>query len=247
MDELFFIMERTLFLASAFWMGGAAAWAPIAGYLLAPHCRFARRAGDADGCDGSSPAMLRGEFHRKVSMMADEAPTASPPEGALVRPKDASALMSERDRMRLAPVHQLKRKRRSRKIRTAQPVEDKLMPLVPGARQSISDTIIAAYSGDTLETKQRAGEDYWVDPAQAMLDSKARRQAKTRLKRYKRSEFSKDAFKSEKLKDEISAPYKNNIIGYTVLAFGAAAVVFNFFPSLLELPDLAANKFPDVL
>jgi hypothetical protein len=149
--------------------------------------------------------------------------------------------------MRLAPVHQLKRKRRSRKIRTAEPVEDKLMPLVPGARQSVAETIIAAYSGDTLETKQRAGEDYWVDPAEAMLASQAKRRAQTRLKRYQRKELKEDAFKSDKLKKEISAPYKNNIIGYLVLAFGIAAVIFNFFPSLLELPDLAATKFPEVL
>mmetsp|Transcript_9543 Transcript_9543/g.30642 ORF Transcript_9543/g.30642 Transcript_9543/m.30642 type:complete len:244 (+) Transcript_9543:34-765(+) len=243
-------MERTLFLASAFWLGGAAAWAPIAGYLLAPHCRSARRADVTDGCDASSPSMLRAvsELQRQhVSMMAEEAPRASPPQNALVRPKDASALMSERDRMRLAPVHQLKRKRRSRKIRTAEPVEDKLMPLVPGARQSVTETIIAAYSGDTLETKQRAGEDYWVDPAEAMLESQAQRRDKTRLKRYRRKESKEEAFKSDKLKSEISAPYKNNIIGYLVLAFGAAAVFFNFFPSLLELPDLAANKFPEVL
>jgi len=71
--------------------------------------------------------------------------------------------------------------------------------------------------------------------------------AQTRLKRYKRKEIKEDAFKVDKLKSEIAAPYKNNVIGYVVLAIGSAAVFFNFFPSLLELPDLASTKFPDVL
>lgn len=68
-------------------------------------------------------------------------------------------------------------------------------------------------------------------------------QAKSRLKRYKRKE---DVFKTEKLKKEIAAPYKNNLIGVIVLAVGAAVVFFNFFPSLLELPDTASvATFPD--
>jgi len=137
-------------LASAFWIGGAAAWAPIAGYLLAPHVLPARRVAMSDSSDGDSPRILRdvfparpamsdsdgdsplmlrgafparpamsdsdgdspltlrgvGEFQRRVTMMADEPPAdAPPPEGALlVRPNDASALMTERERMRMAPV-----------------------------------------------------------------------------------------------------------------------------------------------
>ncbi|EOD25186.1 hypothetical protein EMIHUDRAFT_421422 [Emiliania huxleyi CCMP1516] len=159
-------MERMLFLATGFWVGGAAAWAPIAGYLLAPHCRGRR--GDASICaaaaeDGAS-AGARGRMdaaalQRRVVMAASE--DEEDPAGVLVRPDDPSALMTERDRMRLAPVHTLKRKRRSRKIVRNEVVEEKFSPLVPGARlvcarQSVQETIISAYAGDKLEDKQGA-------------------------------------------------------------------------------------------
>ena len=105
-------MERMLFLATGFWVGGAAAWAPIAGYLLAPHCRGRR--GDASICaaaaeDGASAAargrMDAAALQRRVVMAASE--DEEDPAGVLVRPDDPSALMTERDRMRLAPVPSL--------------------------------------------------------------------------------------------------------------------------------------------
>uniref|UniRef100_A0A7S3W6B6 Uncharacterized protein n=1 Tax=Emiliania huxleyi TaxID=2903 RepID=A0A7S3W6B6_EMIHU len=186
-------MERMLFLATGFWVGGAAAWAPIAGYLLAPHCRGRR--GDASICaaaaeDGASTGargrMDAAALQRRVVMAASE--DEEDPAGVLVRPDDPSALMTERDRMRLAPVHTLKRKRRSRKIVRNEVVEEKFSPLVPGARQSVQETIISAYAGDKLEDKQLAGEDYWVDPAELKREVDAQRNARSRLKQYKRKE-----------------------------------------------------------
>jgi len=85
-------------------------------------------------------------------------------------------------------VHTLKRKRRSRKIVRNEVVEEKFSPLVPGARQSVQETIISAYAGDKLEDKQLAGEDYWVDPAELKREVDAQRNARSRLKQYKRKE-----------------------------------------------------------
>lgn len=254
-------MERMLLLASGFWIGGAAAWAPIAGYLLAPHVRFGRRhvrfcngddarsgSGDASRHGGAThplPRLGDGELQRRVCMLADGTPETGDA-GVLVRPNDPGTLMTERDRMRLAPLHALKRKRRSRKIRKPEPVAEEMLPLVQGARQTVGEALVAAYAGDTIVEKQKAGEDYWLDPATLAREVESQRAAKSRLKRYQRKE-AKDAFKTQKLKEEIAAPYKNNLIGLAVLAVGAAAVVFSFFPDLLELPDIADPKFPDVL
>ena len=38
------------------------------------------------------------------------------------------------------------------------------MPLVPGARATTEESILNAYTGDTIEAKREQGEDYWVDP-----------------------------------------------------------------------------------
>ena len=51
-----------------------------------------------------------------------------------------------------------------------------------------------------------------------------------------------------RLKKEIVAPYKNNVIVYITVGIGIAAVVFAAFPGLLELnepPSIAS--FPDTL
>ncbi len=79
-----------LLLASGFWIGGAAAWAPIAGYLLAPHVRFGRRhvrfcngddarsgSGEASRHGGAThplPRLGDGELQRRVCMLADGTP-----------------------------------------------------------------------------------------------------------------------------------------------------------------------------
>lgn len=107
--------------------------------------------------------------------------------GKLVRPNDATSLLTESERLRRQPVHGLRRKRRSRKIRTAEPSADKLLPIVPGARQTVEESIISAYVGDTLGKQQEAGEDYWVDPLLLKEENEAKRMMEARRKAYKRN------------------------------------------------------------
>jgi hypothetical protein len=58
----------------------------------------------------------------------------------------------------------------------------------------------------------------------------------------------KDAYAPDKLKQELVAPYKNNVIGFIVIGIGVIAIVFAAFPSLLE-ENLASSvaSFPDSL
>uniref|UniRef100_A0A7S0Q3Q1 Transmembrane protein n=1 Tax=Coccolithus braarudii TaxID=221442 RepID=A0A7S0Q3Q1_9EUKA len=221
-------MERTLLLASGFWIGGVAAWAPIAGYLLAPHCRQRTQRTHILHCQEGAD-----QQPEESSMLALP----------LQRPDDPGALLTESERMRLAPPHNLKRKRRSRKIRKIDPVEEKFIPLVEGARQSVSESIVAAYSGDSLESKQKAGEDFWIDPALLEDEVQKRRAAESSRKMYQRK---KTGYKTERLKEELVSPYKNNAIGFIVVGIGLAATVLSFFPELLELTDVEPN-FPDTL
>ena len=107
--------------------------------------------------------------------------------GRLMRPKDPTFMLTESERLRRQPVHGLKRKRRSRKIRTAEPNADKLLPIVPGARQTVEESIISAYVGDTLGKQQEAGEDYWVDPLLLKEEQEAKRMMEARRKNYKRN------------------------------------------------------------
>ena len=39
------------------------------------------------------------------------------------------------------------------------------MPLVKGARATTEESILNAYSGDSIDVKREQGEDYWVDPS----------------------------------------------------------------------------------
>mmetsp|Transcript_22922 Transcript_22922/g.50138 ORF Transcript_22922/g.50138 Transcript_22922/m.50138 type:complete len:219 (-) Transcript_22922:375-1031(-) len=218
-------MERTLLLASGFWLGGVAAWAPIAGFLLAPHCR---------------------QRQRTFPIRCQDVPTPPEPETerslALRRPDDPSSLLTESERLRLAPVHSLKRKRRSRKIRTAEAPEEKFVPLVNGARQSVSESIISAYAGESIVQKREAGEDFWLDPELLQDDVAKRRKEESRRKQYKR----KGGYAEEKLKQELVSPYKNNTIGLIVVGIAFFAVLLSFFPELLEITNVEP-QFPETL
>lgn len=247
-------MERLL-LAAGFWVGGVAAWAPIAGFLLAPHCRNLYYRASTVVCtsvsDDADILDLTEQLDAGAVEVSDAANDATAPsgltafEGKLMRPDPAPlSLLTESQRMRLAPIHPLKRKRRSRKIRRAEPKSDKLLPLVPGARQTESEAIIAAYAGDSLSAKQEAGEDYWMDPALLEEEQKRKREAESRRKQFKRKQQN---YAEDKLKEELVSPYKQNVIGYIVVAIGVAAVIFSFFPDLLEQEAIIAPKFPDTL
>lgn len=162
-----------------------------------------------------------------------------------LRPPDASALLSESQRRRLAPIKPLKRERRSRKIRRATPKEDTFVPLVPGARATQEEAILNSYTGETIDVKREQGEDYWVDPVLVQEQVKSKEAVRARTKQFKTRE---DAFGEQRLKQEMAAPYKNNLIGLIVVGIGVVSAVFAAFPGLLELnepPSIAS--FPDTL
>jgi len=159
----------------------------------------------------------------------------------LVRPEDASALLTESQRRRLAPVKSLRRTRRSRKVRVTSPKDDKFVPIVRGARPTTEESILTAYNkreADTLDVQREQGEDYWVDPAILAQEVKAREAAEQRRKQI-------SASTTEKLKKEIAAPYKNNYVGVAVIGIGVIAVLFSLFPELLE--SNSSPLFPDTL
>ena len=154
-------------------------------------------------------------------------------------------LITESQRRRLAPIKSLKRVRRSRKIRRESAEQTDFVPLVPGARATTEESILNAYTGDTIEAKREQGEDYWVDPD--LVQTEQSREAK---KKTIREEFvnNKDNYSEQKLKQEIVAPYKNNLIGVVTVSIGVAAVIFSMFPSLLELnAPLSIASFPESL
>ena len=96
-----------------------------------------------------------------------------------------------------------------------------------------------------IEAKREQGEDYWVDPD--LVQTEQSREAK---KKTIREEFvnNKDNYSEQKLKQEIVAPYKNNLIGVVTVSIGVAAVIFSMFPSLLELnAPLSIASFPESL
>lgn len=151
--------------------------------------------------------------------------------------------MTESQRRRLQPIGKLKRKRRSRKVRViGSDKSQKFVPLVPGARSDIGESITSSYL-DTTELKREAGEDYWVDPQLLKAELDRKQQEESRRKQFKLQETS---FQPDKLKQEIVSPYKNNVIGYVVLGIGAIAVFFAQFPELLE-NNVALIQFPDSL
>merc|ERR1719421_756366 len=119
-----------------------------------------------------------------------------------LRPPDASALLTESQRRRLAPIKTLRRERRSRKIRRTEQKDEKFVPLVPGARPTQTEAILNAYNGETLEEKQEQGEDYWVDPELVQSEVRAKQAVAERKKKFAESE---DTFGTDRLQKEIAA------------------------------------------
>lgn len=195
-------MERTVLVAASFWMTGVAGWAVGAGYMLAPRV-----------FGGRAPPYERLERCASPSMEADGAPApaeAAPGEEGLLRPDDASDIMTESERRRLAPIGQLKRKRRSRKVRViGAGAGEKFVPLVAGARQSVDESIMASYTETSGFSKREQGEDYWVDPVLLQEQSSAEERRKlaeeSRRKQMTRVE---PRFTEDRLRKEIVAPYK---------------------------------------
>ena len=201
-------MERTLFLACGFWLGGAGAWVVGAGYVLAPYVRGT--AGPlADGLDRLAMREEGEEIGPPSAPAASDDDDAGAGAGVTVspvRPVDASDLLTESQRRRLAPVNQLRRKRRSRKLRViGADTDQKFVPLVAGARTSVEDSIMASYSAASLEVARERGEDYWVDPAllrrEAAEQEAAVAAAELRRARFKR--VSETQISEEKLRSEV--------------------------------------------
>jgi len=308
------LMERTVLLAAATWVGGVGAWGVGVGYALgvarlgrtpaeqqgssdAPRHSARMRLGDdrdaptpptevvdvdslpapplpldmdedrgrgmrsaaavPSANSGDVEEFLKLQEARMAGVLDDDPVDDDEPDLTTVplnelgetalelRPPDASALLTESQRRRLAPIKPLRRERRSRKIRTAGPKDDKFVPLVKGARPTQSEAILNAYTGETLDVKREQGEDYWVDPIALQEEMDAREAVQERRKQFKLREKS---FGEGRLREEITAPYKNNVIGLIVVGIGVAAVFFAAFPDLLELnepPSIAS--FPDTL
>lgn len=165
----------------------------------------------------------------------------------LVRPEtDMSAFLTESQRRRLAPVNSLRRKRRSRKLRVVgADAGNKYVPIVPGARATQDESIMNAFSGETLSAKREQGEDYWVDPTLLKSEIEQKEERERRRASFK---LKGKTFDETKLRQEMVAPYKNNVIGTIVVGVGVVAVIFALFPSLLE-NDVATSiaSFPETL
>jgi len=207
---------------------GVGAFSVSAGYVLAP---FVQRGG-------------KGPM-RQAALTCNE--PDSPPEEAelrLVVPPAAGELRTESQSRRLAPIKPLKRKRRSRRLRKAEVSDDKFVPLVKGARETTSESILKAYQVPTeLDQQQRAGEDYYLDPRAMLGKVESERNAKAVVKKFKKTQ---GMFSADKLKQEIVAPYKNQVIVYVVVGIGLIGVAYAAMPDLFEMPSLLA-AFPDDL
>jgi len=100
--------------------------------------------------------------------------------------------------------------------------------------------------GDSRVTRRcRAAPGAWQDPELYKEEMERKRAAESRRKSFKRRE---NTYAEDKLRNEIAAPYKNNLIVYIVVGVGLAAVLFSFFPGLLE-NNVATSiaSFPDEL
>ena len=80
------------------------------------------------------------------------------------------------------------------------------------------------------------GEDYWIDEK----DLEAERLRKEAIQNRKAME---GEVPKEKLMSEVTAPYKQNWIGYFSLMIGVLSVIIIKFPELLEQPSI---PFPDL-
>ena len=149
--QLYLGMSPSLLLGGVLcYFGGVGAFSVSAGYVLAP---IVQRGG-------------KGPM-RQSALRCNE--PSEETELRLVEPPAAGELRTESQSRRLAPIKPLKRKRRSRRLRKAEVSDDKFIPLVKGARETTSESILKAYQVPTeLDQQQRAGEDYYLDP-RAML------------------------------------------------------------------------------
>jgi hypothetical protein len=212
------------------YFGGVGAFSVSAGYVLAPFVQSLR-----------SPSRMAGALR----CSEPDTPPGSE-ELQLVAPPKAGALRTDSQDRRLAPVNPLKRKRRSRKIRTTTVKEEKFVPLIPGAKQTTDESILKAYLvPDELDGQQKAGEDYYVDPRQIAAEMEEKRKVEARVKKFKKK---KDAYSTDKLKQEIVAPYKQNLTLGIIIAFGALAGLYAMMPQLFETVNIAGiASFPDAL
>lgn len=213
-----------------------------------------------DGSDSSESSPVVSEVLDAESMpvppmnldatpMEEATPPSSPSAGAIgaestdlemLRPPDANlALLTESQRRRLAPVKSLRRTRRSRKIRRVAQDEKTFVPIVKGARPTTDEAILTAYNmegegeGATQAQRQR-GEDYWVDPKQVQREFDKKAETERKVAARKKDE---NAFKEDRLKAEIVAPYKSGTIVKIVAVIGALGVAVALFPNLLELSE----------
>ena len=137
------------------------------------------------------------------------------------------------------------RLRRSRKLRTAASDERNFVPLVKGARATTEESILNAYSGNSIDAKREQGEDYWVDPKTLEAQIRAKEAVSKRREEFKTRE---NAFVEDRLRKEIAAPYKNNLISVIVVGIGLIGALFAAFPGLLELNEPASiASFPSEL
>ena len=95
--------------------------------------------------------------------------------------------------------------------------------------------VLGILASEALGDQQEAGDDYWVDPALASQEIEAERREQMRVEKFAKK---KNAFKQAKLKEEIVAPYKANVIVYLVVGIGVIGTLFALFPQLLETPTL---------
>ena len=72
-----------------------------------------------------------------------------------------------------------------------------------------------------------------------------KRKVESRVKKFKKK---KDAYSTDKLKQEIVAPYKKNLTLGIIIAFGALAGLYAMMPQLFETVNIAGiASFPDAL
>jgi len=76
------------------------------------------------------------------------------------------------------------------------------------------------------------GEDYWID------EEAARREELKATRRKERLERETESVPIEKLKDEITAPYRENWIGFFTVGVIVLTVIVTQFPALLEAPQI---------
>lgn len=83
---------------------------------------------------------------------------------------------------------------------------------------------------------KEAGQDYWIDPQD--LEKERVREAAIKNRKALEGEVPK-----EKLMSEVTAPYKQNWIGYFSVFVAILSVIVIKFPELLDQPKII---FPDL-